>query len=140
MMCAQGQTEVIMVRHFWIATAFVAGMAVPALAQPPAPPAKPPCLQQINIYDYTPVPGNRALIVTDRSRVRYRMSFIGACYNLQYHMALRFKTFGSNLSCVSKGDSVLMRDTVGPRQCIIRDIQYQTPAMDQADAAAAKSH
>jgi hypothetical protein len=31
-----------------------------------------------------------------------------------------------------------MRDTVGPRQCIIRDIQYQTPALDKADAAAAK--
>jgi hypothetical protein len=138
MMCAEGQTEVIMVRRLWIIAALMAAIG-PALAQPPAPPAKPPCLQQINIYDYTPVAGNRALIVTDRSRVRYRLSFIGACYNLQYHMGLRFKTFGGNLSCVSKGDSVLMRDTVGPRQCIIRDIQYQTPAMDKADAASAKS-
>ncbi|HEU0095270.1 MAG TPA: DUF6491 family protein [Rhizomicrobium sp.] len=128
-----------MTRRLLIAAVFLSA-TVPALAQTPlasSPPAKPPCLQQINIYDYQPVEGNRSLVVIDRSRQRYRLNFMAACYNLQYHVGLRFKTFGSNLSCLARGDSVLLRDRAGPGQCIIKDIQYQTPAMDQADAAAA---
>jgi hypothetical protein len=129
-----------MTRRFWIAAAFVSATA-PALAQPPAPPAAhtpgPACLTQINIYDYQPVEGNRALVVIDRSRRRYRLTFNAPCYNLQYHVGLRFKSFGSNLSCLARGDSVLLRDRTGPGQCFIKDIQYQTPAMDRADADAA---
>jgi len=121
--------------------------SVPAFAQPPqVTPPTPPCLQKINIWDFQPVPGNKSLIVIDRARRRYRLNFIGTCYNLQYHLGFRLKTFGvGGLSCVAKGDSVLQRDPVGPRECIIHDVQYQTPAMDSADAAAAaalaaKSH
>lgn len=128
-----------MTRRLWIAATLLFATA-PAMAQVPAPapaPAKPPCLTQINIYDYQPVEGNRSLVVIDRSRQRYRLNFNAACYNLQYHIGLRFKTFGSNLSCIARGDSVLLRDRTGPGQCFIKDIQYQTPAMDQADAAAA---
>jgi hypothetical protein len=57
---------------------------------------------------------------------------------------LRFKTFGvGTLSCVARGDSVLLNDPVGPNQCIIRSIEYQTPVLDRADfdaAQAAKNH
>ena len=111
--------------------------AVPALAQPPAPPPSgPACLRQVNMYDFKPVPGNRALIVTGRDRIRYRVNFIGQCFDLQYPLGLRFRTHGtSNLSCVSKGDSVLFHDPAQPGICIIRDVQYQTPALDQQDAA-----
>src|SRR5580704_15124861 len=89
--------------------------AVPAMAQPsappPAPPSEPACLRQINMYDFKPVPGNRSLIVIGRDRQRYRVNFIGQCFDLQYPLGLRFKTNGtSNLSCVSKGDSVLFHD------------------------------
>jgi hypothetical protein len=116
--------------------------AVPAMAQPsappPAPPSEPACLRQINMYDFKPVPGNRSLIVIGRDRQRYRVNFIGQCFDLQYPLGLRFKTNGtSNLSCVSKGDSVLFHDPARPGICIIRDIQYQTPALDQQDAAQA---
>jgi len=115
--------------------------AVPAIAQPPAqpaPPAEPACLRQVNMYDFKPVPGNRSLIVIDRGGKRYRVNFIGQCFDLQYPMGLFFKTNGtSNLSCVSKGDSVLFHDPARPGICIIRDVQYQTPALDQQDAAAA---
>ena len=56
---------------------------------------------------------------------------------MQYHIALRFKTFGvGGLSCVSRGDQVQMRDPVTPNPCIVQSIDYQTPALDQADAAA----
>ena len=62
--------------------------------------------------------------------------------NPQFQTGLAFKTFGvSSLSCVSKGDQVLVRNPGGPRQCIVQSVTYQTPAMDRADlAAAAKKH
>lgn len=118
--------------------------AVPAVAQPNNPyppkpiPDEPACLRQRNIYDFHPVPGNRSLVVIDRARQRYRLDFMGVCYNLQYHLGIGFRLHGAGaLSCVSKGDSVIVRDVVTPAPCIIKDIQYQTAAMDQADAAAA---
>jgi hypothetical protein len=108
--------------------------AGPAFAQPPAT----PCLQQVNMYSFDPAPGNRALIVSDRGHLRYRVNFVVPCYNLQYHLGVRFKTFGtSNLSCVSRGDQVLVRDVAGPPVCMIKSVEYQTPALDQADAATA---
>jgi hypothetical protein len=126
-----------MIRYLFAAALLF--FALPAIAQPPAsPPSEPACLRQINMYDFKTVPGNRSLIVIDRGGKRYRVSFMGQCYDLQYPMGLRFKTHGtSNLSCVSKGDQVTFRDPAQPGICIIRDVQYQTPALDQQDAAAA---
>jgi hypothetical protein len=123
----------------YLLTAALLCSAVPAMAQQPAPPpTDPPCLRQISMYDFKFVPGNRSLIVIDRSRRRYRVNFMSQCFNIQYSLGLRFKTNGtSNLSCVSKGDSVRFRDPASPGVCIIRDVQYQTPALDQQDAAAA---
>ena len=124
--------------------ALLACAALPAFAQPSQPyppkpiPNEPACLRPINLYDFKPVPGNRSLIVIDQARQRYRVNFMGVCYNLQYHLGVAFKTRGAgNLSCVSKGDSVIVRDQVTPGPCIIKDVQYQTVALDQADAAAA---
>ena len=114
--------------------------ATPAFAQTPAPnpaPSEPPCLRQGYIYDFQNVPGNRSLVVIDLARKRFRLNFMGVCYNLQYHLGVGFKTHGvGTLSCVSKGDQVVMRDVVGPNWCVIKDIQYQTPELDKADAAA----
>jgi hypothetical protein len=128
-----------MTRYVVIAALLFA--AAPAMAQMPAPapvPSEPACLRQGYIYDFQNVPGNRSLVVIDRARKRYRLNFMGVCYNLQYHLGLGFKTHGvGTLSCVAKGDSVVMRDAVGPNWCVIKDIQYQTPVLDQTDAAAA---
>jgi hypothetical protein len=133
-----------MMRHLLPAAALLCG-AVPVLAQAPAPaPPAPstaqpetPCLVQRNIYDFQIVPGNRSLVVTDLARRRFRLNFVTACYNIQYKFGLRFKTFGvSQLSCLRRGDQVLFNDPAGPGFCVIRDIQYQTPEMDQQDAAA----
>jgi hypothetical protein len=122
-------------------TAALLFAAAPAFAQTPAPSptqAEPPCLRQGYIYDFQNVPGNRSLVVIDLARKRYRLNFSGTCYNLQYHLGLGFKTHGvGTLSCVAKGDQVVMRDEVGPNWCVIKEIQYQTPELDKADAAAA---
>ena len=130
--------------RFLLTTALLcAGLFVvvgPAIAQPAAPPvpSDPPCLRQRNIYDFKTVPGNRSLIVTDLARKRYRLNFVSTCYNLQYHLTLGFRTRGvGTLSCVERGDSVLQRDEVGPNQCLIQSVEYQTPALDKADAEAA---
>jgi hypothetical protein len=135
-----------MTRYLLIAALACAGVLsveAPVLAQPAAlraAPAGPACLRQRNIYDFQLVPGNRSLVVIDLARQRYRLNFIGKCYNIQHQFGLRFKTFGvGTLACVDRGDSVLLNDPVGPNQCIIKSIEYQTPALDHADYDAAQA-
>lgn len=138
-----------MTRYLLAAASLVT--ALPAMAQAPAPaPAQAPasaqspaCLRQINMYDFKFVPGNRALVVIDRSGLRYRVNFIGTCYDIQYNLGLRFMSHGtSGLSCLSKGDLVLFNNPAGLGRCIINDVQWQTQALDQKDAAqsAPKQH
>jgi len=132
------QEDTSMKRPLLTMTGFLC-LGVPALAQPPAaqPPSQPPCLQQINIYSFDAVPGNRSLVVTDRAHRRYRINFMGICSGLQFNMGLAFRTRGtSNLSCIAKGDSVLHRDPAGPPECVIKSVEWQTPALDKADAEA----
>src|SRR5690348_11602178 len=112
--------EANMTRNLLIA-ALLVSTAMPAIAQPsqfypPKPiPNEPACLRQRNIYDFKPVPGNRSLVVIDLARQRYRLDFMGVCYNLQYHLDVGFRTHGvGGLSCVAKGDAVIVRDVVTP--------------------------
>ena len=127
-------------RHFLIPALLSAGLLsqeAPAFAQAGglrATPPGPPCLRQRNIYDFQLVPGNRSLIVIDVARQRYRLNFMGKCYDIQHQFGLRFKSFGvGTLSCIAKGDSVLLHDPVGPGTCIVQSVQYQTPDLDRAD-------
>jgi hypothetical protein len=124
-----------MTRYFFAAALVFA--ALPALAQPAPVPAGRACLRQGQIYDFQYVPGNRSLIVTDQARVRYRLTFISKCYDIDRDFGLRFRTHGvGNLSCMGRGDSVLLHNAGSPRECIIRDIEYQTPFLDRSDLAA----
>jgi hypothetical protein len=122
-----------MIRSLMFA-ATLACVAVPVLAQPTRDPREVPCLRQRNIYDYQIVPGNRSLVVTDLSRRRYRLNFMGRCYNLQHQFGLAFKSHGvGTLSCIERGDEILMNDPVGPNQCIIQSVEVQSRDLDQAD-------
>ena len=124
-----------MIRSIVLAAAFTC-VTLPVMAQPDRDRARPeaPCLRQRNIHDYQVVPGNRSLIVTDISRQRYRLNFIGQCYNLQYQFGLAFRSRGvGTLSCIAPGDEVIKRDPVGPPQCIVKSVEYQTRALDIAD-------
>jgi hypothetical protein len=124
-----------MIRSLVLAAA-LACVTVPVLAQPyrEMDRRETPCLRQRNIYDYQVVPGNRSLVVIDLSRQRYRLNFMGRCYNLQHQFGLAFKSRGvGTLSCIERGDQVLMNDPVGPNQCIIQSVELQTPALDRAD-------
>lgn len=127
-----------MFRSLALAAALVC-VAIPTIAQPSREMDKreTPCLRQRNIYDYQVVPGNRSLVVTDLSRQRYRLNFMGRCYNLQHQFGLAFKSRGvGTLSCIERGDEVLMNDPVGPNQCIIQSVQLQTRDLDRADMQA----
>ena len=124
-----------MTRFFWAALMSLASL--PAWAQPEVPPAGRPCLQQGNIHDFQYVAGNRSLIVTDTARLRYRLTFIARCYDIDREFGLRFKSHGAGrLSCLAPGDSVLMQSGGGTRECIVREVEYQTPFLDRADLAA----
>ncbi|HWA68652.1 MAG TPA: DUF6491 family protein [Rhizomicrobium sp.] len=129
--------------HRLLLTLALLSCTAPAFAQPqpqPQPLSKPEpaCLRQIDVYSFEPVAGNRALIVTDRRHNRYRVRFLGICNDLQFNMGLAFKTHGAgSLSCIGQGDSVIHRDPAGSPQCLIAGVDWQTPAMDKADAQAA---
>ncbi len=129
--------------RYLLTSVLLGGMvAIPTMAQDyrsaPPPAAEQACLRPVQIYDYQPAPGNKAIIVTTLDRKRYRLSFMGTCHDLQYHIALRFKTFGvGGLSCVGRGDQIQMNDPVNPNPCIVQRVDYQTPALDQTDAAVA---
>ena len=125
-----------MTRHL-LAIAALVCLSAPALAQPPSSMGQPPCLRQADIWSFNPVPGNRSLIAEDQRHRRYRVNFMGICSGLQFNMGLAFKTRGvGTLSCISRGDSVLHRDVAGPPECIIQSVEWQTPALDKADAEA----
>ena len=114
--------------------------AVPAQAQAP----KTPCLMIGQVYDFKPLPGNRSLVVTDRFRKKFKLSFNATCNDLQFNSTLGFKSFGTGqLSCLSRGDYVLSHSYGGPAdRCHIDKIEYYTPEMEHADAveAAAMKH
>lgn len=100
--------------------------------------AQPSCLQIGQIYNWN-APDNKTLIVEDNWHNKYKLSLMGPCINLTFKERVAFKTIGgfSQLSCLSRGDEVLVRDPGFPQQCPITNIVPYTPAMQKADAAAA---
>ncbi len=125
-----------MIRHVLLAATLLC-VAVPAVARPyrDRDRREAPCLRQRNIHDYQIVPGDRSLVVTDIARQRYRLNFIGRCYDLKHNFGLAFRTRGvGTLSCVTRGDSVYNSQALGAgKQCIVESVEYQTRALDRMD-------
>ena len=125
-----------MIRHVLLAATLLC-VAVPAVAQPygDRDRREAPCLRQRNIHDYQIVPGDRSLVVTDIAGQRYRLNFIGRCYDLKHNFGLAFRTRGvGTLSCVTRGDSVYNSQALGAgKQCIVESVEYQTRALDRMD-------
>lgn len=110
-------------------------LAVAALAATPVL-AAPSCLQLGQIYSWN-APDNKTLIVEDNWHQKFRLSLMGYCQNLTFKERIGFKAFGgTQLSCLSKGDYVLVRDPGFPQRCPIMDIVPYTPQMEAADKAA----
>jgi len=110
-------------------------LAVAALAATPVL-AAPSCLQLGQIYSWN-APDNKTLVVEDNWHQKFKLSLMGYCQNLTFKERIGFKAFGgTQLSCLSKGDYVLVRDPGFPQRCPIMDIVPYTPQMEAADKAA----
>jgi hypothetical protein len=111
---------------------FLALTATPALASGP-------CLMQSQIYNWT-APNDRTLIVEDNWHKKFKLSLIGVCSHLKFHEQIGFRSPGSTgLSCLSRGDDVVVGSSIGPETCAITDIEAYTPQMQHADDIAAKA-
>ena len=114
-------------KNLLVAVVLCAGLSTSAWAQDS-------CLRSNQIDGFNALPGNKSLIVMDRFKKKFKISFFGACDDLDWNLTLGFKT-ASSLSCVAKGDQVLSRRVVGPvDRCRIEKVEPYTPAMQQADA------
>ncbi len=103
--------------------------------------AAPVCLQRTQTAAFQPRLGNRAVIVSDRTKQKFLVSFAGRCRALDDTSRLGFQTMEqSRLACVVKGDSLVsLRDTDlgGPgRSCNVQKVEAYTPDMEKADAVA----
>jgi len=95
------------------------------------------CLRQANIYSWSAL-NDKTVIVEDDFHNKYKLSLMSPCLNLQYKLALGFRTFGGTaLSCVTRGDEVIASSPIGPQHCPISNIAPYTPDMEKADKAAA---
>ncbi|HMH64183.1 MAG TPA: DUF6491 family protein [Rhizomicrobium sp.] len=108
--------------------------AVPAAAAPA-------CLQRTRTFSFAAQLGGRSVIVTDRSRQKFKVGFAGPCAALDHSEQLGFQTMEqSRLACVERGDALVsLRDTGMDnlkRSCVVREIAPYTPEMEKADAVA----
>jgi hypothetical protein len=113
-------------------TALVA--AAPASAQ--APQRGQQCLRNNAIDSFSPIKGNqRALVVIDRYRNKYKLSFNTICDDIDYNGALAIKSQAiSGLSCIARGDIVISRGIAGGSdQCVVTSVTPYTAAMERAD-------
>jgi hypothetical protein len=110
-------------------------LAVAALAATPVL-AAPSCLRLGQIYSWNAL-DNKTLIVEDNWHQKFKLSLMGYCQNLTFKERIGFKAFGgTQLSCLSKGDDILVRNPGFPQRCPIIDIVPYTPQMEAADKAA----
>lgn len=121
-----------------IATAIAAVM--PAAAQPAPAQTGGQCLRSNQIDSFTSIKGDqKAMIVLDRFRNRYKVSFNQTCDDVDYNGALAIRTLSNTgLDCVRRGDMVISRSVTGwTDRCVISNVQPYTAAMEQADREAA---
>lgn len=102
--------------------------------------AAPSCLQIGQIWNWTAV-NDKTLIVEDNWHQKFKLSLMAPCINLTFKERVGFKAIGgfTGLSCLSKGDEVLVRDPGFPEHCPITSIVLYTPAMEKADKQAAEA-
>jgi hypothetical protein len=120
-----------MTSKFFPALGLLMLSAAPALAAPN-------CLQIGQIYNWT-APDNKTLIVEDNWRQKFKLTLMAPCINLTFKERVGFQTIGgfTGLSCLSKGDNVLVHSPGFPQRCPIVNIVPYTPDMEKADKAAA---
>ncbi|HTW35473.1 MAG TPA: DUF6491 family protein [Rhizomicrobium sp.] len=100
--------------------------------------AVPSCLQIGQIWNWHAL-NDKTRIVEDNWHQKWKLSLMGTCINLTFKERVGFQSIGGfgGLTCLSKGDNVLIRNPGFPQRCPITDIVRYTPQMEAADKAAA---
>ena len=117
------------------AAALVSAAALTAVTPASAQPRR-DCLRINQIDSFSPIRGNeRAMVVIDKFRNRYKVSFIGVCQDIDFNGAIQIRSNSNfGLSCVERGDRVISRSFAGWRdRCTISQVERYTPAMERAD-------
>jgi Family of unknown function (DUF6491) len=125
-------------------TARIAGMigfaslvvAFTAQAQPA--PAQRACLRFGEIWSWKAL-DNYTVIAEDNQHNKFKLSLMGYCPSVQFRERVGFRSLGATyLTCMSAGDDIVVSNPgTGPQNCPIKAITAYTPAMEQADKAAA---
>ena len=125
-----------MKRLIWAAASLAAmTLAAPAMAQPQGAAAN-ACLEPIR-FDRWRAINDEVLIITDKANKSYRITLAPGCWDVSWAFNIGIQTFSpSRLSCVSRGDYVLVPRTVSsPRQrCLIDKVEAYTPEMQRLEA------
>jgi hypothetical protein len=110
---------------------------------PPAPAAqRDVCLRNSDVDGW----GSRddhSMVVNDRFGRKYLVSLAGMCSDLNYAFRAGFRSFGGGMSCISRGDHVMMggagiERTSGP--CWVNKVLLYTGEMETADHKARENH
>lgn len=121
-----------------LAAALMTLAAIPAAAQPAAPPsAQRPCLRLDSIYNWKAV-DNKTLIVEDDFHKKFRVGLMTYCEGLQFKERVAFHSaVPIRLTCLSAGDDVLIRELgTGFTRCPISSITpYEPPAPPPASTS-----
>ncbi len=117
-----------------IAAGLAAFAAGPASAQPQE------CLRLDRIQNWHVV-NDRTLIVEDQSHRKFRLDLLGVCPQLAWKERIGFKVIGgTELSCVTTGDEILVRGHATPGRCPIRAITPLPPGHKGANKPAHENY
>ena len=107
-----------------------------ATAQPPQ--AQRACLRFGEIWSWKAL-DNYTIVAEDNQHNKFKLSLMGYCPSVQFRERVGFKSLGAtHLTCMTPGDDIIVNNSgSGPQNCPIRSIVSYTPAMEQADKAAA---
>jgi hypothetical protein len=106
------------------------------LAQPPQ--AQRACLRFGEIWSWKAL-DNYTIVAEDNQHNKFKLSLMGYCPSVQFRERVGFKSLGAmHLTCMTPGDDIIVNNPgTGPQNCPIKSIVTYTPAMEQADKAAA---
>jgi hypothetical protein len=127
--------EAIMKKFTFAAAALVSAAALTAVTPAGAQPRR-DCLRVNQIDSFSPIRGDqRSMVVIDKFRNKYKVSFNTVCQDLDFNDAIQIRTNSNfGLSCVERGDRVISRSFAGWRdRCVITGVERYTPAMERAD-------
>ena len=98
------------------ATAVLVFLAVPALADEP-------CLTIRNIFTWHEL-DEHAMMMQDTAQHKFKVIYSGHCGNLKSVMSIALKSTGaSDLSCVRKGDWLLLRQNDVNYRCQVQTVE-----------------